>query len=212
MKKTIITAAVLAAGISASSAAITYVDATTANTTFGDGSAFAPIGADVNDGNWGTRTVFGNGGEIYNSVAAEDSPELRTTITGLSAGTYNAYAYYWVAGDGAPVNNNEWDFAAGLATGATTEYAWDDGTQTALADFDATVLVSESNRRLFQIDLGPVAVDGSGSLEIYINDNPGNNDRTWYDGVGYEIAAIPEPSSAALLGLGGLALILLRRR
>ena len=211
MKKTIITAALLAAGISAASAAITYVDATTANTTFGDGSAFAPDGTGTTTA-WGSRTVFGNGGEIYTSIATADSPELRTTVTGLAAGTYNAYAYYWVAGDGNPTGNNEWDIAAGLATGATTEYAWNGGTNVdgLAGHFDAAVLTTEGNRRLFQIDLGSVVVDGTGSLEIFINDNPGNDDRTWYDGVGY--AAVPEPSSAALIGLGGLALILRRRK
>ncbi|NWK55596.1 PEP-CTERM sorting domain-containing protein [Verrucomicrobiaceae bacterium N1E253] len=214
MKKTI-TSSLLAAALSATTghAAITYVDATTANTTFGDGSAFAPIGGADTDGHWGSRTVFGNGGEIYTSRADEDSPELRTTISGLTAGTYNAYAFYWVAGwvDGNdPTGNNQWDFAAGLASGNTSEYLWNEGTQTQASDFAGTVMVEEGNRRLFMIDLGNVAVDGSGELAIYIDDNPGNDDRTWYDGVGYQ--TVPEPSSAALIGLGGLSLILRRRK
>lgn len=212
MKNTIITTlTTMALGAITAQGAITYVDATTSNTTFGDGSAFAPIGTTANDGNWGTRTVFGNGGEIYTSVAAEDSPELRTTISGLAAGNYNVFAYYWVAGDGAPTGNNQWDFATGLSTGATTEYAWNGGTQiTSTAGFTVAPLITEGNRRLFQIDLGPVAADGSGNINVFINDNPGNDDRTWYDGVGFE--PVPEPSSTALLGLGGLAMLLRRRR
>ena len=38
----------------------------------------------------------------------------------------------------------------------------------------------------------------------------GRLNPTWFDGVGYKL--VPEPSSTIMLGLGGLALILRRRR
>ena len=190
LKKTGLALAILIAGASMASAAlITYVDATTGNTTFGDGSAFAPVGTTENDGNWGSRP-FSNGGEIYTSNSAEDSPELRTTISGLIDGQqYNLYAYYWIADYPTPTGNAPWDIAAGLTSGDTTTYAWDGGTPAAESDFDATVLVVESNRQLFQINLGTVTLSGATSVNIFIDDNPGNEYRTWYDGVGY--APIP---------------------
>ena len=188
LKKSGLVLALLLAGAQVASALITYVDASTANTTLGDGTAYTPEGSAINDDDlWHYRTVFGNDGQVYASGPAEDSPELRTTISGLAAGDYKAYAYYWVAGDGAPTGNNQWDIAAGLASGATTEYPWNGGEQvTDTAGFTSAPLITEANRRLFQIDLGVATVDGTGNLAIFIDDYPGNDDRTWYDGVGYE--------------------------
>ncbi len=53
-----------------------------------------------------------------------------------------------------------------------------------------------------------------GNLEIRIafDDADGSNPFVGIDNVGVETAPVPEPSSAALLGLGGLALILRRRK
>lgn len=190
---TAINLALVAAWVTAShalAAPITYVDATTGNTTFGDGTPFAPVGEAVDNDLWGTRT-FGNSGQIYTSVATENSAQLRTTITDLAAGTtYQVYLYYWVAGNGAPSGNQQWDIAGGLSAGAMTGYAWNAGNLSVAGDFFSAPLISESDRRLFQIDLGSTVADGAGHIEVYVDDYPGNDDRTWYDGVGYAITAV----------------------
>ncbi|NWK54551.1 PEP-CTERM sorting domain-containing protein [Verrucomicrobiaceae bacterium N1E253] len=197
-------------------AAITYVDADPTNTTLADGSALTVTTSGTNapaDGTtWHIRTSHGNvGPDIYCVAPAASAPEIRTTISGLAAGNYNLYAYYWVGGGAAPTGNNRWDIRAGLVSGALTDYEWDDAPVADNADIDPDILVDDGGARyLHQINLGVVTVDGAGLAHVYIDDFSGNDNRTWYDGVGYEL--VPEPSSTALLGLGGLTLMIRRRR
>jgi len=174
---------------------ITYIDAdtgnqsATTNTTYADGSPFTPStnGSDAPaDNTWHERTGYANDGDVLASNAASDSPMIRTTVSGLDAGeAYNVHAYYWVSGDGAPSGNEGWDVAAGLSLGGLTSYQWDDGTEvTDAGRFDDIVLVSEGNRRLFELDLGITTASGAGTIDVFVDDYPGNDDRTWYDGVG----------------------------
>lgn len=68
-------------------------------------------------------------------------------------------------------------------------------------------------RRLYAVYLGETTLSGATEIDVYVDmliEGSTSETRTWYDGVGYE--AVPEPSSTALLGLGGLSLILRRRR
>jgi hypothetical protein len=76
--------------------------------------------------------------------------------------------------------------------------------------FAGSVLASESDRFLAEVGLGVATADANGEIWVYVDDlaNTSNANRTWYDGVGYEV--VPEPGSLALLGLGGL--FLARRR
>mgnify|MGYP000692924018 CR=1 FL=1 len=209
------------------SASITYVDATTSNTTLADGSAYTPTASTNNtDDEWSSRSAFGNGGALYtandnNADPGEDAPELRTLITGLTPGQmYEVYVYYWTAGNDAPGGNQQWDIQAGLTTGALTAILTADGTNlghastgvdpsTYFTNDSPQVIVSEGDRRMREYALGTIAADGSGNLAVYVDDNPGNVNRTWYDGVGYE--QIPEPSAALLGGIGLLALLRRRR-
>ncbi|MFM1902141.1 MAG: hypothetical protein RLZZ440_41, partial [Planctomycetota bacterium] len=93
-----------------SPAGIAFVNATPANTTLADGTAliagsvgYTTTGHAAGDQLWsllGTpsgQDAVANGGEVWEAGRdSDDSPALRTTITGLSPGeTVDVYAYFW---------------------------------------------------------------------------------------------------------------------
>jgi len=188
---------------------ITYVDANADNTS-GDDFSTSTIAAGDNAG-WVIRTGIANDGQVFAAAAGNASPtettsQLTTVISGLQAGQeYDVFVYFW-----APGGNENWDIQAGLAPGAldafnTVTRSTDISTEDAATYFtnaSPLVLMQEGNRELYQAYLGTATADASGNISVYVNDLTGNNNRTWYDGVGY--AAIPEPASVALLGLGCL--------
>ena len=61
--------------------------------------------------------------------------------------------------------------------------------------FSNTVTTEESDRRLYQLNLGTVVVGGSGSIDIFIDDlaDTAQGNRTWYDGVGFELTTPFDP-------------------
>jgi len=209
---------------------ITYVDATTSNTTLADGTPYTPTAALINDDNQWSNRAFGNGGTVYtandsNATPGEDAPVLRTRLTGLADGTYNVYAYFWAGGNDAPVGNQRWDIRAGLTASSLTDFFFNTDTangplgynalRLSTADpavvFSNTVLITDADRRLYQASLGTATVSGgSGIIDIFIDDLPGNVNRTWYDGVGFSV--VPEPSSVFVLGLGLVGVVLRRRK
>jgi hypothetical protein len=243
MKKLIVTTSLILAGISASDAAITYVDASAANLTLADGSAFVPSGsANVyNDNNWSVRsggglasndTIYEAGGSTNGTLVGETIPVIRQTLTGLAAGSYDVYAYFWSA------SNVRWGFSAGLAENALTAvhgigganqdshtYSDPNASRVTVASLTdgtfstaPTQALGGADRVLGQFFLGTAVVDVTGNLNVFIDNqvivNSGGtpsvtNSRTWFDGVGYEL--IPEPSSA-LLGMLGMTFLLRRRR
>lgn len=215
----------------ASAAPITYVDASTANTTLATGGAFTPTttpaGGVNNDDNWSVRP-FGNGASVFTSndsgsgATAEDAPGLATTITGLVPGLqYNVFGYFW---DG----NGNWRLKASLTQApplgddlavsfsADGSASSTNASPAAAADFANIPLLSEGDRILQQAVLGIATADASGNILIYIDDladpTVSTTQRTWYDGVGYSL--VPEPS-AWLLAVGlaaGVSLLAGRRK
>lgn len=181
-----------------------------------------------------TGTDFGNGAgqdvfqASHETVNSDDMPELTTTISGLADGTYTIWTFYW---DQVASNSQNWTISTGLTSGSLTTYsstvngpgvpaiegATSSGVDTDGLAFTTTVLKianagnATQERRMYGINLGNVTVSGgSGTVNVFVDNNIGNGtgNRTWYDGVGYEL--VPEPSTALLGGLG--ALLLLRRR
>jgi len=201
----------------------TFVAATPANTTLSNGvplSLQTTVSSDdppeyylqrpdgeVANNHWQFRTGFGNGGGIFASHASSNSPMLRTTISGLTADeTYEVAVCFWVAGNGTPVGNQEWDIRAGLATDAMTNIRHNTAgvvrLDTSAITFSNSVIVTEADRRLFKYVIGTASADGDGNLLVYVDDLPGNDDRTWYDGLAFSSLAPPEPAVWAGNGQG----------
>lgn len=185
-----------------------YVDASTTNTTLATGGTFAPPtnGTTGNDNNWEQRTTFGSGGSIFESGGeqpAENAPELRTTISGLTPGaSYTIFVYFWD-----PTSTGEdWSIrAAGSSNpGANTLYSASDST----TELGSTAAISantqtfatapttlvEGGRALLAAPIGTLTANGSGVITVFVDDRHAAtsvNFRTWYDGVAYELAAPP---------------------
>jgi hypothetical protein len=229
MKQLLLKSTLAAALVTASPAAVTYVDATSGaggNTTLANGSTFTPPlnGTTGADNNWEQRTVFGSSGNIYEAGGenvTENAPELRTAIGGLTPGAlYQVYAFFWD-----PTSNVEdWNMRAGTTSnaGANTLFTAPDATgelastaailASTLTFSTAPTLTLDAGRDLRAADLGTVTADVNGQIFVYVDDLPTSanvNRRTWYDGVGFE--AVPEPS-VSLLGVLGLIGLLRRRR
>jgi hypothetical protein len=211
-------AACLSVAASRISAAIIYVDATSANTAHAPsagGGAWnaAAVGDVANDHIWRARANFGllptetvvpsgpyntTGGTIYESTGnscCDDVPRVVTTVA-APAGLKDVYAYFW-----SDQNSSPWRLRAGLVDTVDPLPLF----VSADANTVDTLGRDGSNRRLWQAYLGQTSAT---SLAVYIDDAPATsgNERTWYDGIGYEVV-VPEPSSLALLGISlcGLA-------
>lgn len=201
--------------------AITYTDATLANTARWDGQAFSPAlqGNTAIDNNWETRTL-GNGASVFESNAdgAEDAPLLATTLSGLTPNSdYVLYSYFWHDGrdwrlkasgkssaiddNGTPADLTD-DFlpshplthfsSVGSASGTTTL-----APAALAADFANPPLLTEGNRTLRQAPLGKFTADTTGTLTVFIDDvaGSGEGNRIWYDGIGHKPALPLDPAA-----------------
>jgi hypothetical protein len=174
---------------------MTYVDASTTNTTFADGSALITTGPDANagsgDGKWHLRTGVGNGKTVFTSseVSGEDAPALKTTISVPKSGTYDLWVNFWAD------PTADWRIKAGLTTNSMQVFRHMasqqvvDGTHTTKLDLADTL-----NTFLYQAYLGRVQVSTNTNIDVYIDDQAyrvgtstltGNTVRTWYDGISF---------------------------
>jgi hypothetical protein len=206
-----------------SRAALVYLDATQTNTTGPAGAIKPGTNGQADDDMWSERTGFSIGSNFFQSGDGngENSPEIKTTITGLAPlGAYRVYVHFWDGSGTAP----DWNVRAGFAPGVNTLFA----NPADAPDIGATggVLASSltyvanptpftegADRTQYAGLVGIALATGLGSLDVYIDDLPstnGVNQRTWYDGVSYEL--VPEPASAAMLVFAVPALAALRRR
>jgi len=187
------------------SATITYVDATdgeAGNTTLATGEVFTPVdvgtGGSGADGLWRVR-AFANSGTIYESggsweadLNTEDCPRLMTSVD-VPEGEYDVYVYFWADSAQwriqASLDNSEGDLPLYLANDPNSEATVADGN-----DFAEPIpMLTEDNRTLWQAYLGTTETT---TITVYTDDDPNHltgNSRTWYDGIGYEVAPEPEP-------------------
>jgi hypothetical protein len=202
-----------------SSAAIVYVDATTSNTVHAPsagGGAWnaAAVGDTAADNIWRLRANFGNlptttvppsaafdttGGTIYESTGnncCDDVPRVVTSAT-VPAGLKDVFAYFWSDQAGSP-----WRIRAGLTDSIDPLPLFTGGTP-AVANPPSLVDTGgrdSASRVLWRAYVGQTLAT---ALSVYIDDAPATSgiERTWYDGIGYEVV-VPEPSCFVLFGLG----------
>jgi len=238
MKNTIMTTAILAASISAASAAsyiwtssgisgvgtsgtdynIVEIDpfasgGSAGNTTavgggfFSAGSQSATTMRDraVSAFNTSYEGIAGATNRVFDNTIA--GPETITTISGLATGQYNVYVVYLYADP----NGTQGDNAMGLQTKLNGSV---DGTVYNVLNITEKMALNTNTS--WAVGLAPIGTTATGVTGFTVNlddaetgVSPTQN-RIDYIGVAY--TAVPEPSSAALLGLGGLSLILRRRK
>lgn len=197
-KSLICAATMLALSAVTAEAQVTYVDADTSNqpgttnTTWADGSAFTPpmMGGTVPaDNQWWERTGFANGGDILAVNGGSDVPVIRTTISGLTPGaSYDVFVYYWWADT---FGNGQWDLGAGFTQAGITHFLYDDGSPITTPFANGPILIVEGNRDMYEYYVGCTNATPAGTIDVYIDDNPGNDDRSWYDGVGTASSSCP---------------------
>ncbi|MGZ0709659.1 PEP-CTERM sorting domain-containing protein [Coraliomargarita sp. W4R53] len=230
--KSLIPTVLLAASITASQAAVTYVDATISNTTLNGAPLVLNTNytsssgqGSVNDDQWHLRTSLAtNGADAWTinataSATKEDPLSLITTFTLPGPGQYEIFGYFWIGGNG--TGDWETEFELGNAAGTATTYTNANATELTTLTGIAThftsnsVVYDSSGYDMFEASLGvwDTAVDGL-TVTVYADNGTGAealDQRTRYDGVGYSV--VPEPATYALLGgLCALTFVALRRR
>jgi hypothetical protein len=168
---------------------MTYVDATTGNTTFPDGS---PLVTGDAAGQWHERVGPGNGGSLFASadVNAETAPTIETTATVPGSGTYDVWVNFW----GSP--GADWRVVAGLSTNQMQVFRQMASRSVEPGDHNSTlVLTNGSNAFLYQAYLGRVQLSTNTSIQVFVGSDAtqtgtatnliGDTARTWYDGISF---------------------------
>lgn len=170
---------------------ITYHDATTANTSLVDGSPLVPTGPAVgtgvvSDGEWHLSTNQGGneGGAFCSNFGGselspvEDAPALKTTITGLAAGSYDVFVYFL-----SPPVVADWRIAAGFAADDLLNCRRASSQQAEVSQFEGAVEVlwTENGTALYRGYVGRKTITAGDDLVVFIDDAPSS---VAYDGIG----------------------------
>lgn len=180
--------------------ALTYVDATTSNTTLANGLPANPSGPTTGmgptDSNWHRRLGFGNGGEVWTSSepSAEDAPMLRTRVAGLTQQTHDVFVVFWSN------PNDDWRVRAGLASNDLRNYEKRGAASVDVSRFVTAPVITGSTVRAYYAWLGRATPNANGELDVYVDDFADGSlgSRSWYDG----IAVAPVAGAAASLKVG----------
>jgi hypothetical protein len=183
------------------------------------------------DNKWGFRALGANSTVYESAVGAEDSPELKQTISGLTAGnSYDLYVAFWTDGD------ENWSIRTGLAPGSANYFSWNGnfgpipvaGSTSAItaaavgswaslppatptgAFFTDGTTTDPFDRILLIGKAGTATANGSGQIDVFIDDtaSAGGGRRSWLDGVAYRPASAAPVSLTATLDAATGALTL----
>ena len=166
-------------------AKMTYVDATTTNTTLATGAALV-TGSGANQ--W-HETPGGNGGSVLSSADSiiEDAPTLKTTVTLPGPGTYDVWANFW----GDP--NADWRIMAGLSASQMQIFRSMASQSVEAGEHNAALVLSNApGYFLYQAYVGRVT---NATVDVFVDDfdvqtgttstQVADTARTWYDGISY---------------------------
>jgi hypothetical protein len=171
---------------------MSFIDATTGNTTLANGSSFNPTGpgpgSGAADNQWHQQTSVGNGGYVLASAESggENAPTLRTRVTVSQSGTFDVWVNFW----GNP--GSDWRVKAGLAENRMQIYR-----QMACKQVDSgahrnSITLNSGNYFLYQAYVGRVTRSSGGTIDVYVDDEAvrtgstsqaSDTVRTWYDGI-----------------------------
>lgn len=194
-------AALLAPVVHAFSSEITFTnpDRFAANTTNGSGLSGAGLTTDTHDADetnsmWLSATVVEGDSDRFITF---DLGALYNVDT-LRIWNYNESGFLGHGADAIEVFGSATDTLSTVAIGT--------GAQTL-----AVAIGGGTGAEPAQNFVGATGLDSVRYVQFRIDSNHGDN-RVGLSEVRFEATAVPEPSSTALLGLGGLALILRRRK
>jgi hypothetical protein len=184
-------------------AQLRYVDAsiTAGSANTGPLSAFTPgSNNQADDGLWTLRTVFSSSSTFLQSGDGngENSPEIFTTISGLTPNSfYSVYTHFWDGSGPDP----DWNVRAGFVSNPGGNKLFANPADTAdigatpavpassLSYIVAPTTMQESDRMMYAGLVGTTKSNATGQVTVYIDDLPstiGVNQRTWYDGLSYQ--------------------------
>lgn len=188
--------------VNSAQAQLRYVDATITGGSPNTGpiNAFKP-GQDTqaDDNLWSLRTGNSSSGTFLQSGDGngEDSPEINTTISGLTPNSFYAvYTHFWDGSGSDP----DWNVRAGFVSNpggnmlfANPADAADISATPAMLASSLSYIVAptafqQADRTMFAGLVGTTKANASGQITVYIDDLPstnGVNQRTWYDGLSY---------------------------
>jgi len=196
-------------GFASTSQAATILPVVESGTWFNTGSDASNEAVTV-FGRSGNTAINTNGG--FDSLFVVDTNAFVGTITGgtiafsIDAGG-NGMADFIAVDFLGTTADNDFDAAEGFgfASGAAVS-----------SILSSTGVTAEDNTQTFSISLTGAQIAGADRYAVYRFSNPtlpnGANNNQQSGIANFSVTAIPEPSSTVLLGLGGLALTLRRRK
>jgi hypothetical protein len=170
---------------------VSYTDANTNNTKNADDTSFSPTGPSGSppsaDSKWHEYTGYGNGNSCYTAGdnGTENVPTIKTTITGLSDGTYDVFAYFWCD------PNADWGIRGGFTSASSDMLCFNkQSSQHAEASqFSGFVTVLDTGVALYRVYIGRKEISGGTPIVVYLDNYDSSYSgnvptRTTYDGVG----------------------------
>ena len=158
----------------------------------------------------GTAPNFPGGDldRVYNDMILSNTLNpFNVAIAGLAAGTFQITTHHLAQGSVAATTSNKSSFDILVTDADSAAFSQDEGN---------FLMGAGSTTTFFAPTVHVFEVTSNGTDAVILRIDPtllaGGGQGAWTGLSGLEIAAVPEPSSTALLGLGGLALIFRRRK